>query len=153
MHPVLKPLKVRRYDTTLRTMFAMERSFFMFADEFMMRLIGRVPDEYLQEIRQQLDIALVNYDVAEKQTELVVYQDRIPQAVKIYLASRKVEGLSDKTLKNYEIILRMFFESIGKSIKEVSTNDIRAYLYMLLDSGRQAAGALEGTRGCIRTFY
>lgn len=125
----------------------------MFADDFMMRLIGRIPDEYLQEIRQQLDIALVNYDVVEKQTELVVYQDRIPQAVKIYLASRKVEGLSNKTLKNYEIILRMFFENIGKSIEEVSTNDIRAYLYMLLDSGRQAAGALEGTRCCIRTFY
>lgn len=125
----------------------------MFTDDFMMRLIGKVPDECLQTIRQQLDMVLVNYDVTQKETGIVVYQDTIPQAVKMYLASRKIEGLSDKTLQRYEMALRMFFENVGKPIEEVRTNDIRAYLYMLLDSGRQAASALDGTRGCIRTFY
>lgn len=125
----------------------------MFEDEFMLKLIGKIPDEYLQTVRQQLDMTLVNYDVRQKETELVVYQDPVPRAVKIYLAARKIEGLSEKTLERYEMILRKFFEDIGKPLEEIQTNDIRAYLYMLMDSGKQAAGALDGTRSCLRTFF
>lgn len=125
----------------------------MFEDEFMLKLIGKIPDEYLQTVRQQLDMTLVNYDVRQKKTELVVYQDPVPRAVKIYLAARKIEGLSEKTLERYEMILRKFFEAMGKPLEEIQTNDIRAYLYMLMDSGKQAAGALDGTRSCLRTFF
>lgn len=125
----------------------------MFENEFMMKLIGKIPDEYLQTIQQQLEMTLVNYEVTEKETALTIYQDPVPQALKIYLAARKIEGLSVKTLQRYEKTLRNFFTAVNKPLEEITTNDIRAYLYMLLDSGKQAANALDGTRGVIRTFF
>lgn len=80
-------------------------------------------------IGKALDRAAYRYEISRKETALVPQQDTTPALIKTYLIIKKTEGLSDKTLENYARTLRMFFAWCGKSPEEVTTNDIRMYIY------------------------
>ena len=45
----------------------------------------------------------------------------------MFLASKDIEGCSSRTLKYYQDILSKFIEYIDKSIKDITTDDIRIY--------------------------
>ncbi|HWI50235.1 MAG TPA: tyrosine-type recombinase/integrase, partial [Rummeliibacillus sp.] len=47
---------------------------------------------------------------------------------KIFLASKKLEGLSLITLDSYKIELRVFSEYVKKRVEDITTSDIRIYL-------------------------
>lgn len=125
----------------------------MFETEFLARLVGQIPDEDLEAVRSALYITLADYDVVKKPTKIVPYENPIPDAVKYYIASRHVEGLSRKTLERYISALHMFFQIVRKPLDEIKTNDIRAYLYGLQASGQQCNATLDGTRAVLNVFF
>lgn len=75
-----------------------------------------------------LDKVCTDYTISEKTTALAVLDDTMPYLVKLYLASKRLEGCSDETLNNYFGILRIFFETVRKSPQDVQTNEIRMFL-------------------------
>lgn len=52
----------------------------------------------------------------------------IRSKVDIFLAGKRLEGLSGVTLDGYAIELRIFAEHIAKPVEQITTNDIRNYL-------------------------
>jgi integrase/recombinase XerD len=50
------------------------------------------------------------------------------QKIELFIAGKRLEGLSDKTLKSYRIELRIFSTHIHKATADVTTADIRLYL-------------------------
>lgn len=47
---------------------------------------------------------------------------------KMFIASKRVEGLSDRTLSGYEMELRLFAKKVDKRVENISSADIRVYL-------------------------
>ncbi|BAE83960.1 hypothetical protein DSY2171 [Desulfitobacterium hafniense Y51] len=52
----------------------------------------------------------------------------LQQKIQLFLAGKKLEGLSDLTLKGYGIELRIFAEHVHKAADEITTADLRLYL-------------------------
>lgn len=52
----------------------------------------------------------------------------LQQKIKLFLAGKKLEGLSKSTLDSYELELRIFAEHVQKATNEITTGDIRIYL-------------------------
>lgn len=50
------------------------------------------------------------------------------QKIKLFLAGKRLEGLSRSTLKGYELELRLFSTHVPKATNEITTGDIRIYL-------------------------
>lgn len=125
----------------------------MFETILISRLVGKIPDECIATVRNELSIVMTEYDVVPKTTDLVPYENVIPDVAKYYIASKQVEGLSKNTLRNYTIILRTFFNAIRKPMEEITTNDVRAYLYQLQASGKQSNATLDRTRCHLNTFF
>ncbi|MEN8075759.1 hypothetical protein ABFP60_02290 [Clostridioides difficile] len=82
-------------------------------DEVMVKLIGRLTIEIpklevdLQEqlkIKKAIEEILYNYEVTSKETALVTSD--LEDKVNYFLATKKLEGLSPLTLKNYNYNLR-----------------------------------------------
>ena len=48
--------------------------------------------------------------------------------LKMFISAKEIEGCSSKTLKYYKEILQKFIIDIDKSVKEISTDEIRHYL-------------------------
>jgi len=87
-----------------------------FAKEFILKLNGKLNNEDLKLVLQELEIFSNDYDIKGKSTDILSYNDIIPSCYKVYLISKRIEGLSEGTLKIYDLYLRDFFMYIEKPL-------------------------------------
>ena len=104
------------------------------------------------EILAALDAAASAYDVTRKCTDIIP-ADVIPQAVRLYIASKSVEHLSKGTLALYLLRLNQFFTIVRKQVDHITANDIRVYLYQYKEIHHIKDSTLEGIRLCLNSFF
>lgn len=99
-------------------------------------------------VKNVLSKVFLKYQVEEK--EEYKLESDFPEKLKIFIASKKVEGLSDNTLEGYKMELRLFSKAVNKQVEHIASSDIRVYL-----------GSLEGRKmstigkklNVLRTFF
>lgn len=106
----------------------------------------------LNKVVRVLDKVAADYDITEKQTALAVVDD-MPQTVKLFLASKKLEGLSDDTIRFYACRLRLFFEHVRKDTIDVQANDIRLFLVAYQAQTKISDRTLEKFRQILNGFF
>lgn len=77
-------------------------------------------------LRQIIDESIKDYSVNKNETSLVVSD--LTEKIEYYLASKKVDGVSDSTIENYAIQLKQFQRTVVKPVNIINVNDIRLYL-------------------------
>ncbi len=87
----------------------------------------------------KLELALVKSDIIEK--------------VQYYLASRKVEGLSIKTLNTYQLRLTNFAQFIIKPSDMINVNDIRLYLVYLQQERKLKQSSMNNAITILKSFF
>lgn len=99
-------------------------------EEVVIKLVGKLSIELGDinqlKVRNLVEEVLYKYDVMTKETALV--SGDIEEKLSIYLASKKLDGLSLKTLKNYSNNLNIFASYLRKPIATIDTMDLRMYL-------------------------
>lgn len=123
-----------------------------FATEFVTKLSGKLGTDEMKIVLDELRVFAEGYDIGKKTTDITVCDDCIPTCYKVYIVSRKIEGLSEGTLKQYHHHLSHFFESIRKPLKDITTNDIRVYLYDVQKQSSISDRTLESKRAAINAF-
>jgi len=102
------------------------------------KIIGTVGSEL-----EHYDVdALPDYRIADESEGLL----------KLFLDTRRSEGLSEKTLYQYKSILTRFHNGVGVSFSKVNAFHIRNYLSSELDRGISPA-TVERIRSSICTFF
>lgn len=124
-----------------------------FANEFVSKLDGKISDEALKTVLQELRVFTADYNISEKETDLVPYNAVAPEFFKVFMVAKKIEGMSPESLKAYNYYLTDFFQHIGKPITEVTTNDIRVYLYELQHRSKMGNRTLDGRRLVLNSFF
>lgn len=123
-----------------------------FANEFVSKLDGKISDEALRTVLQELQVFASNYDINQKETHVVPYQSNIPDCYRVYMVAKKIEGMSPESMKTYNFYLTDFFEHINRPFEQVTTNDIRIYLYETQKRTGVSNRTLDGKRLVINTF-
>lgn len=128
--------------------------FFMenFANEFVSKLDGKISDEALRTVLQELQVFASNYDINQRETHVVPYQSNVPDCYRVYMVAKKIEGMSPESMKTYNFYLTDFFEHINRPFEQVTTNDIRIYLYETQKRTGVSNRTLDGKRLVINTF-
>lgn len=119
-----------------------------FKDQFITALSRSFSTEELRTIGDYLDVAAKNYEISKKETNLVVYEQEIPETVEFYIVSKKIAGLSEKSLYLYLMVLKDFFYTVMKQPEKVTANDIRIYLFQY----QKFHGISNRTLDCRRTI-
>lgn len=122
-------------------------------NEIIADLYENIPCQYLEIIKNKLLMHLNDYDIVSKETEVSNYTGYLPEFYKVYFVSRKIEGLSIKTLKLYDLILNNFFLMVNKPIEKINGNDIKIYLFNLQESRNITNRTLDGRRAAIHAFF
>lgn len=97
-------------------------------NELLLDLEQSFTSQELDQIMSALDKVAANYAITERETSLAVVDDETPKLVRLYLSSKKLEGVSDKTIKLYAGMLRIFFGYVRRMPQEICTNEIRLFL-------------------------
>ena len=122
-------------------------------NELLLLLNTHVDDNNLKSISQELDVILSNYEVETRKTDIVLYNFEIPETVKMYIVTKKISGLSEKSLYLYSIVLKDFFITIQKTPDKISANDIRLYLYTYQKEHNISNRTLDCRRTIICSYF
>lgn len=124
-------------------------------NEFMMELKSNtlLNNEDLQSILNCLDYTMFNYDISKKETQIIPYNQELPQLAKTFIVCKSVEGYAEGTLYNHTRFLTKFFFAVQKAPELVTSNDIRVYLYMYQKERGISNRSLDKVRASISAFY
>lgn len=128
---------------------AYERMRHIFTAELVDTMPGLSGDA-VEGIAAALDRAVRGYEVTEQMCAAAPNESEL---VKIYIAVKKTEGLSQGTLTNYACILRHFFEAVKKTPEDVVANDIRMFLYDYQEKRNVSNRTLDKYREMICWFF
>ena len=124
-----------------------------FTDEFMSRIEGRIPNEYIRIIMGELSDMLTRYNVEPVCTDIELYEGYLPECFKAFFVTKKIEGKSDKTLALYMLRLKEFFYVIRKPIETITSNDVKAYLYNYQKARNVSNRTLDSVRSVLSSFF
>lgn len=91
-------------------------------------LFGKIPNDEIPIVIDSITFCMRNYELTEKVTSVVVYDQSDSQIIGKFFVAKAVEGLCESSMGYYRTILKCFFTNVGKHVKEIETNDIRVYL-------------------------
>ena len=122
-------------------------------NQIMMRIQKYVPDENFENVKDEVVCCVYSYEVSQKRTyEVIEYDDYNGKLLNLYLGSLAVEGKSPKTIQRYALVLKMFNENIQKSLRDVTTNDLRYYLACYKSQRHVSGTTLDGMRRVFTAF-
>ena len=121
--------------------------------EIISKLIMKFPKDDVDLVMTVLDRIMINYDVTQKETAIQLYDSSLYEAIKMYLLCRKAEGLQEGSLGNIKYTLKRFADTVGKPLKEITTNDIRSYLFLYQNKENVRACTVDKIRQRIDTFF
>ena len=87
------------------------------------RLDDKISSDDIIKVKNILSITLNDYEFTSKSRALSCVV--IPECLNIYLATKKIEGKSEKTIALYKLYLNEFIRTIQKPLENVVANDIR----------------------------
>lgn len=76
-----------------------------------------------------------------------------PDFLQLFLAAKRVEGCSDKTVRYYESTIRNMTSKICKEIKDISTDDLRKYLDEYQQTNHAGKVTLDNIRRILSSFF
>lgn len=71
----------------------------------------------------------------------------------LFIAAKKVEGCSDKSLKYYTSTIRTMLDKIGKQVLEITTDDLRAYLTDYQIEKKSSRVTIDNIRHILSSFF
>lgn len=73
--------------------------------------------------------------------------------VEMFLAAKKIEGRSEKSLKYYQSTIEKMIEKIGKTVKHITTDDLRGYLSEYQRENDSSKVTIDNIRRILSSFY
>lgn len=108
----------------------------------------------IQTVMHAISLHLKEYELTKKCTAVILYQESEDIKIfKTFFVSKKIEGLSPKSLSHYNHVLTKFFEFTSKPIKEIDTESIRAYLAHKSLKDKISNVSLTNIRRVINSFF
>lgn len=122
-------------------------------EEAVIKILGKLSLEYPQleqlRIRDLIESVLNNYAISSKETSLVA-SDLLDKAM-MFIAVKKLDGLSKKTLYNYKLQLQRFNDFVVKPVNFITTTDIRIYLAQI--SNGQKPSSIANKISVLKSFF
>lgn len=77
----------------------------------------------LEKLHQVLACCLHGYEISDSNP-----QEKEADFIEMFLAAKRIEGRSEKSLKYYKATILKLVETVGKTVRYIATDDIRSYL-------------------------
>ncbi len=112
-------------------------------------------DYQLNKLKESLIINFEGIEFIIKTDELKHQEelDENKNMIDSFISSKQVEGCSERTIKYYKEIIEKFVNNFDKSIKQISTNEIRNYLSNYKDNSSCGSTTIDNIRRVLSSFF
>jgi len=104
----------------------------------------------MEKLQETLQCSLSNYKIVEGEYDKEISE---PNLVELFIAAKRVEGCSEKSLKYYESTIMALLDGIGKGVKYIGTEDIRTYLTDYQSRKQSSKVTIDNIRRILSSFF
>lgn len=116
------------------------------ADRIVQGMLPFLNNEQLRQLQRVLERTLCEDESMEKchdNTELM----------EAFLAAKRVEGCSQKSLKYYRSTINAMLDTVGKQVQEIVTGDLRTYLTAYQKEKSSSKVTIDNIRRILSSFF
>lgn len=126
-----------------------------YADLIVNDVVAELSDSPTRDdVKNVLHLILNKYDIHEKRTELaVVNQSEEVKAINMFFVTKKIEGLSEKTLEYYEGRIKAFLRFVNKNLCDITSDDIKCYLAYRGYKNNVSKCTLDNELRVLKSFF
>ncbi len=107
----------------------------------------------LEELGRVLTNALHNVEISEKKASGVPDAEENGRLLEVFIAAKRIEGCSEKSLKYYESTLRVMLDRVEHPIRKISTDDLRNYLAEYQQNRHSSKVTIDNMRRIFSSFF
>lgn len=112
-------------------------------------------DYQLNKLKESL---IINFEKLEFiiKTDDLKHQEELDEntsMIESFISSKQIEGCSDRTIKYYKEIIDKFNDSFDKSIKKITTEEIRSYLSNYKEMSTCGSTTIDNIRRVLSSFF
>jgi site-specific recombinase XerD len=119
--------------------------------EVMQHMLSYLDNAQMKQLRQVMEHVLCRYDVTE--LEMKPEEDDSNNLIARFIAAKRIEGCSEKTLKYYQTTIDAMIASIGKNIRHIHTDDLRTYLTEYQSKNQSSKVTIANIRRILSSFF
>lgn len=114
------------------------------------QMLPYLNNEQLSKLRAAMEYCLHGLEItAADQPQ----EQELPNAVAAFIAAKRIEGCSEKTLTYYRKTIEAMTAGIGKTPQQITTDDIRQYLTAYQVQRKSSKVTIDNIRRILATFY
>ncbi len=120
-----------------------------FVSEVIAKMLRVLNNGQLKLLEQSMKEILAEYEIlpaAQADKQAVDY-------VELFLAAKRVEGRSEKTLAYYKNTIEKMLDGTGKSVSHITTDDLRDYLANYQGKKSSSKVTIDNIRRILSTFF
>ena len=107
----------------------------------------------LEELLRVLTYNFHNLEIMEQKTpepERAAENDRL---LEVFIAAKRIEGCSEKSLKYYNATVQTMFKAVEKPVREICTDDLRQYLANYQRERSSSKVTIDNMRRIFSSFF
>ena len=118
--------------------------------ELQQQMLPYLNNEQLQKLREAMEYCLHGVEIIT--TDYRQAQEQ-PDAISAFIAAKRIEGCSEKTLTYYRKTIDSMVTSIGKTPAQINTDDLRRYLTEYQIQRKSSRVTIDNIRRILSTFF
>lgn len=116
-------------------------------------MLDKIGTEQCKQLKTALYMALQDYEITEKTTEVSCIDRSYEHYLNLFLARKKTEGKSPRTIRQYHLHLERALHTLNKSIEKITENDLFCYLARYKQERAVSNAYLDNIRLVFSTFF
>jgi site-specific recombinase XerD len=107
----------------------------------------------LDELRQVLTHNFRNLEITEQKTPAFQENPGNKKLLDVFIAAKRIEGCSEKSLKYYDVTIHQMFALVDKPVREINTEDLRGYLADYQKEHNSSKVTIDNMRRIFSSFF
>lgn len=118
--------------------------------DIVQQMLPYLDNSQTKKLQQVLEHALFQYEIIEA---VAPSNDDSENLVNIFIAAKRIEGCSEKTLKYYQTTIVAMIAAVNKSVRHIQTEDLRFYLTQYQKKNQSSRVTIDNIRRILSSFF
>lgn len=120
-------------------------------EEVMQHMLSFLDNAQMKQLKQVMERTLCRYNVTE--LEMKQEEDDSNNLIERFIAAKRIEGCSEKTLKYYQTTIDAMRASLDKNVRHINTEDLRTYLTEYQSKKQSSRVTIDNIRRILSSFF
>lgn len=121
--------------------------------DILQRMEHKLNQDQMQDLEIVLILTLHQYQMTEAIYEITVSENGWEKVLRTFLSTKRLENCSKGTLEQYSRAIRIMMGTIGKRLRDITTNDVRYYMAVYQEQRKVSVAYMDTLRHYYNSFF